>query len=207
MKNHSVINGHKELLAMVFLFSAVSAESKSIRNDSTPPFPVIACSTQTAQSSSPLPEDGKVIFAEYENNWAQLKKDTVKKLVTLQDKYTKAGQLDEALTIRTKVWQLSGLITCWQQPTEADIGKKILFEVTGTTKGNIWGSGPYTNDTHPGVAAVHSGLIKSGEKKLLEFEIVPGPNEFAGSIKNGITSNTYGPWPVAYVIRTPTFAL
>jgi hypothetical protein len=59
--------------------------------------------------------------------------------------------------------------------------------------GQVWGSGVYTDDSSPCLAALHAGAIGSsgGEVTLVPL---PGRASYAGSVRNGITSSAYGRW-------------
>ena len=59
--------------------------------------------------------------------------------------------------------------------------------------GQVWGSGVYTDDSSPCLAAIHAGIIgaSGGEVTLAPL---PGRASYAGSAKNGITSSSYGRW-------------
>ncbi len=71
-------------------------------------------------------------------------------------------------------------------------GKVFYFEVTGSTKGSVWGSGPYTDDSSLATAAVHAGLVKDGEKGTVRVTILAGRDSYQGTEKNGVTSSN---WP------------
>jgi TfoX/Sxy family transcriptional regulator of competence genes len=75
-------------------------------------------------------------------------------------------------------------------------GKTIFVKITGTIQGNVWGgaNGIYTDDSNIGKAAVHAGLLKVGEQKVLEVTIVPGQSSYHGNTQNGITTNNYDQW-------------
>lgn len=63
------------------------------------------------------------------------------------------------------------------------------------TAGEVWGSGVYTDDSSPCLAAVHAGVIDpSGGKVTLAPAPAPGRASYAGSTKNGVTSSSYGRW-------------
>jgi hypothetical protein len=74
------------------------------------------------------------------------------------------------------------------------------IEVKGTTTGSVWGTEVYTSDTHLGAAAVHQGLLKPGERDVLKVKVIAGQNEYLGTTKNGVTSQSYGAWSVSFVI-------
>ncbi len=61
------------------------------------------------------------------------------------------------------------------------------------TTGAVWGSGVYTDDSSPCLAAVHAGVIGPGGGKVT-LAPAPGRPSYAGSIKNGVTSSSYGRW-------------
>ena len=80
---------------------------------------------------APLPEDAQKVFDKYSEQEAQVRKEMeaklqdqraalVKELQTLQDSYTKAGKLDEAVAIRDRIRQLqatpAGVTTLWTVP-------------------------------------------------------------------------------------------
>src|SRR5213079_554523 len=50
-------------------------------------------------------------------------------------------------------------------------GKAFYFEVVGTTTGTVWGTEVYTDDSALAAAAVHAGLLKSGERGVIKVTI------------------------------------
>ena len=76
----------------------------------------------------------------------------------------------------------------------------VYVEVMGTPWGSVWGTGPYSDDSDLGMAAVHSGLLKIGEVKFVAIRFLPEQPEFAGSAAHGITTNAYGSFRGAYEI-------
>lgn len=79
---------------------------------------------------------------------------------------------------------------------QADKGKLVLVlvDVVGTTSGSVWGDGVYTDDSSVGAAAVHAGLIKSGQRATVVVQILPGRDSYQGSTRNGVTSRSYASW-------------
>lgn len=73
----------------------------------------------------------------------------------------------------------------------SSIGTVLKIRATGTTEGNAWGTGIYSDDSDIGVAAVHAGVLKVGETKIVEITIFPGQSSYVGSLKNGIESHDY----------------
>lgn len=78
------------------------------------------------------------------------------------------------------------------------VGAAYYFRVTGTTEGNLWGTDTYSRDSIIGAAAVHAGLLKPGETKVLRVTVVAPPESFPGSTRNGVTSSDYGAFPHAW---------
>lgn len=75
------------------------------------------------------------------------------------------------------------------------IGETILnVTVIGTTEGNVWGTGIYSDDSDIGVAAVHAGILKVGETKTVRITILPGQSSYVGTVQNGIESYDYAEW-------------
>jgi hypothetical protein len=70
-------------------------------------------------------------------------------------------------------------------------GTVLNVIVTGTTEGNAWGTGIYSDDSDLGVAAVHAGVMKVGETKTVGITILPGQSSYLGSTQNGIESYDY----------------
>lgn len=65
----------------------------------------------------------------------------------------------------------------------------------------VWGSNPYTSDSLLSRAAVHAGVLKTGESGVVQVTILPGLKSYAGSTKNGVTTSGYGPWGSSYRIE------
>jgi hypothetical protein len=80
----------------------------------------------------------------------------------------------------------------------ANIGKVYAFKVTGVLGGSVWGTRTYTSDSSIATAAVHAGLVKVGETKVLKVRIAPGQNAYLGTAMNGVLSSGYGPWNGSY---------
>lgn len=78
------------------------------------------------------------------------------------------------------------------------IGKEYLFSVTGPqpgTTGSLWGTNVYTLDSNIASAAMHAGLLKPGETKVLRIRTMPSLPQYVGSVQNGVTSADYGAYP------------
>ena len=78
------------------------------------------------------------------------------------------------------------------------VGTTYYFRVTGVTEGQLWGTNIYSGDSTIGAAAVHAGLLKSGETDLLRVTVVTPPEKFPGTVRNGVTSTEYGRYQYAW---------
>lgn len=65
------------------------------------------------------------------------------------------------------------------------------INVTGKLNGSVWGSGPYTDDSDMGVAAVHAGLVSVGETATLVPTNVAYHLSYPGSTLNGVTTTDW----------------
>ena len=65
-------------------------------------------------------------------------------------------------------------------------------QVTGKTSGTTYGTDVYMYNSNVNVAAMHMGLVKNGETKLLQIKIVQAPTGgYKGSTRNGVTTSSY----------------
>jgi RNA polymerase sigma factor (sigma-70 family) len=70
----------------------------------------------------------------------------------------------------------------------------------------IWGTDIYTDDSPLAAVAVHSGLLREGEKGVLKVTIFAGRDDYEGSTRNGVASSAYGSWDGSYMVeRAPGF--
>jgi hypothetical protein len=75
------------------------------------------------------------------------------------------------------------------------IGATYYFRVTGQLEGTVWGTDVYTRDSNIGAAAVHAGLVKAGETKVLRIQVMPAQESYPGSERNGVTTTDYASFP------------
>jgi hypothetical protein len=153
----------------------------------------------------------------------QARADAVRELKQLQDRYTKAGQLDEAIAVRDVVRGLQadsaaghatrtrgifdrsdiraladpGSLTAYRDK----VGQRFNFDVTGATEGNVWGNVIYTDDSTLAAAAVHAGVLTPGQRGVVKVTILPGRGSYAGSDSNGVQSRPYQAWPGSYMVE------
>jgi hypothetical protein len=79
----------------------------------------------------------------------------------------------------------------------------ILFQVTGSTEGSVWGTDVYTDDSSLATAAVHAGILAEGENGVVIVTILPGRSGYTGSTRNGVTTYDYGSWYGSYSVGEP----
>ena len=86
------------------------------------------------------------------------------------------------------------------------IGITYPIWVTGTDQGSIWGGadGVYTDDSRLAKAAVHAGLLKVGEQKVVYVTMLRGAPQYFGSTNNGVTSLGYGSFSGSYKFESAT---
>jgi hypothetical protein len=89
---------------------------------------------------------------------------------------------------------------------QGQVGSTFRFRLTGPPpgfhQGGVWGTDIYTFDSHLAMAAVHAGVLKPGQTKVVSV-VMLGPQEvFRGSMRNGIASGDWGQYPSAYRFKT-----
>lgn len=144
-------------------------------------------------------------------------------LQQLQDAYCRAAQLDEALAVREQLRALQRSMSAplpavtqearvrpgqsdggfkYHLPSEVSsrVGETFYARVTGVSTGSVWGSGLYTSDSSLAAAAVHAGVLKVGETKVVRYRIAPGQSAYTGSSNHGVETTSYGPYPSSFQI-------
>jgi hypothetical protein len=85
---------------------------------------------------------------------------------------------------------------------QGQLGKRFVFKVTGAVGGAVWGTDVYTADSNLATAAVHAGVLRAGQAGLVRVKIVGPTAWFAGSARNGVTSQDYLPsWGAFQILR------
>jgi len=132
--------------------------------------------------------DGQVALYEWrakENNVREFRKyDLNGDGVITVDELIRSGQFLTGTPRTPQV--LNGL--------RAEVGEFFYFEVTGGTRGPIWGTDVYTIDSLIATAAVHSGVLRPGQTRLVKVTILSGQDQYLGSTRNGVTTHDYGPF-------------
>jgi hypothetical protein len=83
---------------------------------------------------------------------------------------------------------------------QATTGQVLVFRVTGSTDGTVWGSDVYTDDSSIGAAAVHAGLLRPGETGTLMLTVQNGYPSYSASSRNGIESQSFGEWQRSFTM-------
>ncbi len=87
------------------------------------------------------------------------------------------------------------------QPVYTYVDQQFTFSCPsgiGQTR-SIWGTDVYTYDSSICTAAVHAGRISLQNGGIVTIQIRPGAGSYAGSSRNGISSNSYGAWGGSYI--------
>jgi hypothetical protein len=80
------------------------------------------------------------------------------------------------------------------------VGVTYYFRITGMVDGICWGTDVYTRDSVLGVAAVHAGLLKPGETRVLRLTVTPGQQSYPATTRNGVLTSEYGPFPECWTL-------
>ena len=78
------------------------------------------------------------------------------------------------------------------------MGETLPFKVTGSENGLIYGTGIYTADSTLAMAAVHAGMVKTGETTILRVTILPGQPSYKGSEAHGVASRDWQEFSLSY---------
>lgn len=150
----------------------------------------------------------------------------------LQDAYCRAAMLDEAVAVRDQIQILESLgrtplppiaavanseFPGFADPSGIDDGRpyslrgrndeSFYAEVTGSASGYVWGDGVYTDDSDLATAAVHAGVLKEGETKVVKFTILPGKDSYSASSANGVESRTWGSYSGSFRVDAAAMRL
>ena len=71
-----------------------------------------------------------------------------------------------------------------------------------TRSGQVWGSGPYTDDSRICRAAVHAGVISPSGGEV-RFQMEAGRSRYSGSTRNGVVTTPYGTWSSSFAVEHP----
>jgi hypothetical protein len=83
-----------------------------------------------------------------------------------------------------------------------DVGLTYKFQCPEEgTPSSVWGSDIYTADSSICTAAVHAGLITLKGGGVVTIEFRPGRSIYGSTVRNGITTNTFGVYSRSFVVR------
>ena len=80
----------------------------------------------------------------------------------------------------------------------AQVGAVLVFEVTGSTDGFVWGTDIYTDDSDLSTAAVHAGVLAPGETGIISVEMTGPQTGFTAGNRNGVNASAFGSWGGSY---------
>lgn len=80
-------------------------------------------------------------------------------------------------------------------------GSTFYFRVTGEIGAPLWGTDVYTGDSALAAAAVHAGALKAGESGVVKVTLVTPLQQYAGSVRHGVTSHDFGRYGSAYRVE------
>jgi hypothetical protein len=81
------------------------------------------------------------------------------------------------------------------------VGQSFLFEVTGATGGQVWGSDVYTDDSSLATAAVHAGVLRDGQKGVVKVMVLEGKSSYDSSTRHGVTTGSWGSWQGSFKVE------
>ncbi len=170
-----------------------------------------------AEPESALPPEAQQLLNQFQRHEAQVRArieaetqparmQVIQQLQALQDQYTRAADLDAALSIRDQLRRLQAA----QPGVLADSGYisehrgqtgPLTVSVTGAIDGTVWGSGPYTDDSDLSTVAVHAGILKVGETATILVRLLPGAASYQASTQNGVTTYPYSSFGGSYTVE------
>jgi hypothetical protein len=117
-------------------------------------------------------------------------------LKKLQDAFCRETKLEEAVAIRDAIREgLNNPLPdpCVVHVPESDIGRVFYFQTTGGNPPNwqICGNDVYAIGSHLGMAAVHCGALKEGQKGVVKVTILPRQKDYPSTTRNGVTSRAW----------------
>jgi hypothetical protein len=140
----------------------------------------------------------------------KVRRETINELKPVQDWYTRAARLDEAVAIRDCIRAMyDDDLPVLADPSvlrtfSSKIGDTYYFRVTGNAAGGtVWGSDVYTLNSSLAAVAVHAGVLTPGQTAVVRVKIVAGQTNYPASTRNGVASYNFGPQPAGYVVSLP----
>ena len=98
---------------------------------------------------------------------------------------------------------LAAIPVAWDATATAHrqhVGQRFTFSCPpGGSAHPVWGTGTFTDDSSICTAAVHANVITLANGGNVTIEMRPGQPAYAGSTRNGVTSQNYGQWDGSFV--------
>ncbi|MEI8379157.1 MAG: LCCL domain-containing protein [Planctomycetota bacterium] len=176
------------------------------------PAPLVIC--------EPLPKDALNLVAGFDRESAAIRdkaeqdiqikrRSLIVALQALQDSYTRDARLDEAVAIRDVLRQLriADLKALPDPGTLSNfvnrIGESFYFEVVGSSANSAWGTEVYTYDSNLATAAVHSGILRNGQRGIVKVTMLQSAEAHHGTTQNGVTTSNWGPYSASFTVERP----
>lgn len=192
-----------EALAVREVARRIQAGEKALPIDVAPPV--------VRRALRPFEDELAALHRKAEDRLAASEEKAADELKKVQDAFAKEAKLDEAVAVRDMITALRsgvgvGVADVLPDPVYVnnlpiDVGKVFYYEATGSVTGVPYGTDVYTTGSPLGTAAVHCGVLKPDEKKVVKVTILPGQAQYATTTRNGVTSSSYGPWSVSFKVE------
>lgn len=136
----------------------------------------------------------------------------IKDLKRIQKKYADKEDYMSAMAIKNKIklLMLQDKLAGYNVLTDpgnlssirASAGDIIYVMVKARKSGgSLWGTDVYTTDSILAMAVVHSGVLKDGEEDVVKIIFDEGRTSYKGSVKNGVTSSSWGKYHASFRIK------
>jgi LCCL domain len=166
----------------------------------------------------PLPPAAEEVLHVYRQQAGAIQRDANRKIAVhrrqaiadlkeIQDKLTRAGQLDEAVAVRDLIRSLRprpvnvqpdpGSLTGFREKR----GQPLYFRVTAGVTGSAWGTDVYTDDSSLATAALHSGALRNGQTGIVRVTMLPGRASYRSSTRHGVTSHDWGSYSGSFRVE------
>ncbi|HEX5069419.1 MAG TPA: LCCL domain-containing protein [Vicinamibacterales bacterium] len=166
------------------------------RDPATPPgTPGAAPAKPGPIVAPPLPRDARMMVD-------QATQQLIDQLKQLHDAYMQRQRPEDAALVATQIdllRQATGLPEDGVRPERVNLalyrdrtGETFEFTITGSADYPIWGTGIYTDESALETAAVHAGVLRSGQTGKVRVTILPARGSYAGSRSHGIDSMPAG---------------
>jgi len=94
--------------------------------------------------------------------------------------------------------------TCSDSPKSLKLQNEKGFVVNcpaNCTTASIWGTDTYTTDSSICLAAIHTGTIQRDKGGKVNVSIIAGLPTYAGSEKNGVTTNSWNSYEASFTVK------